>query len=212
MNKLFGEAKRVGIRQVREIWEIAVGWETANKYEIIDEDGKVIGFAAEKSSGIFDSLLKNILKTKRPIVLDIWDKDKKLVLAAKRPFYFFFSDMRARGASGELIGDVRTRFGVVKRKYDLIDSFGKVFARIESPRWKLWTFYVKDQTGADAGAISKKWGGFLKEAFSDSDQFALDLSKREWTDEQKALLLCAGMIIDLDFFENNSSSAGGLFD
>lgn len=217
MKALFNDAKFLKIKQLRELWEMTIGWETANKYEILSEEGAPLGYAAERSKGIFDSLIKNFLKAHRPMTIDIWDQDRNHILIGKRPFYFFFSDMSvsmANGSSdtGERVGDIKTRFGILKRKYDLLDGRGRLFARIESPRWRLWTFFIKDQRDEDAGKISKKWGGALTEIFSDSDTFGIDLSKRAWSDKEKALLLFSALSIDLDFFEENSSSAIDLFD
>ena len=212
MSSLFGQSNFIRIHQIKELMEIAIGWEGANKYEILDESGAQIGFAAEQRKGIFSTIVRNILKYRRPITLRVWDRDKNLVYTAKRPFFFFFSDMKVQDASGKLVGDIKTRFGVLKRKYDLVNSNGVVTARIESPRWRLWTFFISDRSGASAGEISKKWGGALKEVFSDTDNFALDLSKRQWADDEKTLLLFATMSIDLDFFEENSSSVLSLFD
>ena len=79
-------------------------------------------------------------------------------------------------------------------------------------RWRIWSFNILDKLGNDAGKIGKKWGGLLKEVFTDSDRFGLDLSKGDWTNEQKAIIFFAGLSIDLDFFEENSSSAFSLFD
>lgn len=211
MKSLIGEAKFVRIKQIRERLEIFTGWETANKYQILDEENRPLGYAAERKNGLLGALTKNFLKSHRPMDIDIWNANKDLVLKARRPFFFFFSDMRVY-QGGNLIGEIKTRFGILKRKYDLMDSRGTVFARIESPRWRLWTFHIKDSRGEDAGKISKKWGGVLKEVFSDSDSFATDLSKKDWKEEEQALILLATLSIDLDFFEENSGSVLGLFD
>lgn len=211
MKNLFGDSKLIRIHQIREFMEIAIGWETANKYEVLLDDGRA-GYAAERKRGILGALTKNLLKSHRPLTVDVWDADKKLVLTGRRPFYFFFSDLVVKDDNGAVVGEIKTRFGVIKRKYDLLKSTGAVFARIESPRWKLWTFFIKDRSGADAGKISKKWGGVFKEIFSDSDSFAVDVSQRQWSDNEKAVLLFAALSIDLDFFEENSSSVLNVFD
>ena len=211
MKSLIGDSKFVKIRQIKEKLEIFTGWETANKYQVLDEHGGPLGYAAERKKGILGALTKNFLKSHRPMDIDIWNSQKELVLTAKRPFFFFFSDMRVY-RDQHLLGEIKTRFGIIKRKYDLLDARGSVFARIESPRWRLWTFQIKDSRGEDAGQISKKWGGVLKEVFSDSDSFGTDLSKRDWKEEEQALILLATLSIDLDFFEENSSSVLGLFD
>jgi len=212
MDSFFKDIKFIGIHQLKEWVEIAIDWETGNKYELVDEQGVKIGFAAERKTGIFGHLVRNFLKSHRPMHLDMWDNQRNLLLSGRRPFYFFFSDIEITNGSGSKVGDVKTRFGILKRKYDLCDSYGKVFATIESYRWKLWSFDILDKLGNDAGRIGKKWGGFLKEVFTDSDRFGLDLSKSDWSSEQKAIIFFAALSIDLDFFEENSSSVFSLFD
>lgn len=212
MEQFFKETPQVIIKQVKEVFEIVINWETANKYTLYNSNNEKIGFAAEKSKGIFHRLIRNIMRSHRSITIDIWDNSQRHILSGHRPWYFFFSDLRVSDGNNKLFGDIKTRFGILKRKYDLIDFNGSVFATIESYRWRLWTFKILDSHGNEVGVISKKWGGVLKEVFTDSDTFMVDFSKYNWTLEQKSILLFACLSIDLDFFEDNSKSAFSLFD
>ena len=212
MKTLFEKTSLIVIHQIKEMFEIVIDWETANKYNVHDDQGNKIGFAAERTKGIFHRIVRNILRRHRPLTIDIWDKNKKHVLIGQRNFYFFFSDLVIKDENERRIGEIKTRFGIIKRKYDLLGAGGNVFARIESPRWRLWTFTIFNKQNKKAGVISKKWGGILKEVFTDSDKFVIDLSKNDWNDHQKAVLLFASLCIDLDFFEDNSSSVLDLVD
>jgi hypothetical protein len=194
------------VQQIKEMLEIIIDWETANKYEIKSEQGDFLGFAAERTLGIFHRIIRNILRSHRPMTIDVWDNQKKHIYIGKRPFYFFFSDLEISDNNNRYIGEIKTRFGLLKRKYDLIDAQNNVFAQVESYRWRLWTFQILGRMGNKVGVISKKWGGLLKEAFTDADRFAIDLSRKNWTQDQKAILLFATLCIDLDFFEDNSNS------
>ncbi len=206
MKNFFGNHKFIRIHQIKEMAEILIDWETANRYEVLDHDKNIIGYAAEREAGFWAHILRNIMRSHRTLTIGIWDNTKKLVMTGIRPFFFFFSDLVVSNDKNEKIGEIKTRFGFLKRKYDLLDSNGSLFAKIESYRWRLWTFTVYDTRDYEVGVITKEWGGLLKESFSDSDNFAIDLSKQTWTDEQKAILLFACLSIDLDFFEDNSSS------
>ena len=206
MSSLFKNHQYILVNQIKEMLEIVIDWETGNKYEILDEDKNKIGFAAEKSGGIFRKILRNIFRSHRHLIIDVWDNNPIPVYKGIRPFYFFFSDLKVFTMQRNSVGEIKTRFGILKRKYDLIDGRGNVFARIESPRWRLWTFKIFNAIGNEAGVISKKWGGVLKEALTDADKFVIDLSKDQWTEDQKAVLLYACLSIDLDFFEDNSGS------
>jgi hypothetical protein len=212
MNEIFKNSPQIIVKQVKEMFEIVLNWETANKYALYDSESNKIGFAAERSHGIFHKIIRNIMRSHRSISMDVWDKDDRHVLTGHRPWYFFFSDLNVRTHDERLIGDIKTRFGFLKRKYDLSDSQGRVFASIESYRWKLWTFTIFDSNGNEMGVITKKWGGLLKEVFTDADQFTIDFSRFNWTEEQKAILLFSCLSVDLDFFEDNSGSVLDMID
>jgi hypothetical protein len=212
MKEIFNNSPQILVKQIKEMLEIIIDWETANKYALYDTDKNKVGFAAEKSNGIFHKIIRNVMRSHRSITIDVWDKNDSHVLIGHRPWYFFFSDLNVITHDKKVLGDIKTRFGFLKRKYDLSDSSGRVFATIQSYRWKLWTFTVYDLTGNEIGIITKKWGGVLKEVFTDSDHFTIDYSRFNWNDEQKAILLFTCISIDLDFFEDNSGSVLSLFD
>lgn len=212
MNTIFKDHRYIVVQQIKEMLEIMINWETGNKYEIQDEHGQGIGYAAEKSGGIFHKILRNLFRSHRHMIIDVWDSQKQHLYKGIRPFYFFFSDLKVFSGQRKFVGEIVTRFGILKRKYDLKDARGRVFARIESPRWRLWTFTIFDRTERKAGVITKKWKGILQEAFTDADKFIVELHRSPWTDEQKAILLYACLSIDLDFFEDNSGSVFNIRD
>ena len=212
LNSFFGSTNTVLVHQIKELAEIIINWETANKYEILDADNYKIGFAAERTNGFFHRVIRNILRSHRPMTIDVMDNSGASVLQGKRPFFFMFSDLHVHDLNEKQIGSIQTRFGIISRKYDLLDETGNIFARISSPRWRLWTFKIFNHLGDQKGVITKKWGGILKEAFTDADKFAIDLSQHSWTNYQKSVFLFATLCIDLDFFEDNSGSAIEVFD
>ena len=212
MKVLFGHSPQILVKQIKEVFEIITDWETANKYALYDSHQIKVGFAAERSNGVFHKIIRNIMRSHRSITIDVWDNSDRHILTGYRPWYFFFSDLNVMTQDQTIIGDIKTRFGIIKRKYDLFDSKGRIFASIESFRWKLWTFTIYDQQRNEIGVITKKWGGLMKEVFTDADQFTIDFSKQAWSPEQKSILLFACMSIDLDFFEDNSNSVLDLTD
>ncbi len=193
------------IQQVKEWGEIIINWETANRYKLMDINKNEIGFVAERHKGLMTTLGRQFLRSHRPFSVDIFNESKKSVLHLSRKFFFFFSNMFIETNEGVRVGAVRRRFGILNKKYDLCDEYGRVFATVKSPFWKIWTFPIIDRSGKVQGAISKKWGGVLKEVFTDADCFLLDYGQGAWTDNQRAVLLATAISIDFDFFEDNNS-------
>ena len=204
---LLGSGSEVFIRQRKEWVEILVDWETKNQYEILDAEGNELGSVVEKAGGLFDAMRRGFLRSHRPLEIGVFDRTRAQVLSLARPFFFLFSSLSVSGPHGAAIGRVERRFGVLYKRYDLLDSLGHRFAQISSPRWRLWTFPIEGANGIKAN-ISKKWGGGLREIFSDADTFRIEFGLGGWSEEQRAVILAAAIAIDFDFFENNQGSEG----
>lgn len=201
LRQLLDQTSQVFIQQVKEWGEILLGFETGNRYELLDEDANKIGYMAEQGGGIFGFFKKQILRTHRPLEVKIWDNNGMELLSLSRPFFFFFSTLEVRTRTGEVLGRVERRFGILYKKYDLHDKNDRVFARVQAPIWSLWTFPILDSSDREIGVVKKSWGGLLKEVFSDADKFGVKLP--DGVAENKAVALGCAISIDLDYFEDN---------
>ncbi len=189
------------VQQVKEWGEILINLETKNKYKILDSNQNEVAFMAEQGGGFFSFIVRNILRNHRPMKISIWNNAQEVLLRLERPFHWFFSDLIVKDSSGQIQGHVLRQFSILKKKYDLCDQHKRVFARIESPIWKLWKFPVFNLQGIEIGLIEKKWGGFLKEALTDADKFQINFP--DFTVEEKVVFFAAAVSVDLDFFEGN---------
>jgi hypothetical protein len=195
----------VFIKQRRELGEIIFGLELRNKYVALTQDNQLIANIVEEGSGVFTFIKRYLLRSHRPLHISISDPTNKMLWSLSRRFFFFFSDLFVTDPLGHNLGSVHRRFGILYKKYDLIDKSGKVFAKIKSPVWRLWTFRILDAiTGEkELGQITKKWKGLLSEVFTDADMFCVQYGTTSWTMEQRLVIFAAAISIDFDFFENN---------
>lgn len=191
------------VRQRKEWTEILVDWETRNHYTVMDAHQNEIGSVAEKSDGVSGFLKRGFLRSHRPFEIGIFDRTGNLLCTLARSFFFFFSDLSVCDPHGRTVGRVQRRFGLIHRKYDLYDDASLLFARIEAPFWRIWTFPVADTRGTGHAKITKRWGGGLREIFSDADTFMIDFMQGSWTPGERRVLFAAAISIDFDFFENN---------
>jgi hypothetical protein len=192
------------IQQVKEWGEILTNFETRNKYSIMDQNQVVIGYAAESSPGLFSFIVRQILRRHRPMKVQCFDNDRKVIMHLDRPFYFFFSDLTIMTEGHQVLGHVRRRFSLFYKKYDLCDEADVVFATVQAPFWNIWTFPILDMADREIGVITKKWGGLLKELFTDADRFGVQLPESfSW--QKKAVVFGAALSIDMDYFDDNQS-------
>lgn len=196
-------ASQLYVRQEKEWVEILVDWETVNRYTVLDSRQEELGLLAERGGGIWRTILRLVLRSHRPLHIDFLDTAGHALLELTRRFFWFWSDLYVDDSQGVRWGGVHRRFSILYKKYELTDEKGGVFARIEAPFWRLWTFPLFTSSGEKAGEISKKWSGFLREAFTDADTFLVNLGEENWTLKQRGVILAAAISIDFDFFEEN---------
>lgn len=194
------------VRQIKEWIEIAVDWETTNRYEVLTYRKERVLLILERGGIFWTKIKRAIFRSHRPLSIDVVSSHGDPVLTMSRPFFFFFSTLKIQDAEGVFIGSVHRRLGLIFKKYDLRDREGRTFASIRSPLWRLWTFPVR---GSKA-RVTKRWGGVLREAFTDADTYLVDFGGEDWDLEQRAVFLSAAISIDFDFFENNVGGKGVL--
>ena len=197
--------KIIKIKQLKEFVEL-FGFETRNKYSIETEDGQSIGFAAEQRKGLLGMLFRNVLGHWRTFEVHFFNSQRQLDFIASHPFRWIFHRIDVYTNQNVLIGSLQQRFGILTKKFDILDTQGNVVAEMRSGFLRLWTFPIK-RNGNDYAFITKKWGGFLKEIFLDADTFVLDYQESSMNDAHRKILLAAAIFVDLEYFEKKAGSS-----
>lgn len=199
-SSLLAEASALIIHQHKEWGEIVFGFETRNKYTVMDSMNHLL-FEAEEEGGSFTTVLKRIFLTRwRPFTMDLFTSEGEGVFCLKRPFRFYFHEIEIRTSNGIPLGTVRRRFSLVRRIYSVLDRNGNEIFRLFGPILHPWTFLIRKENEEEIGKITKKWSGLLKETFTDADNFGVTFP-RDLPLEKKALLLGAVFLIDFVHFE-----------
>lgn len=203
------ESKLLHVQQVWEGFEIVLGWESRNKYRILDEKQNPVGFAAEQSSGLGGTILRQVFGHWRSFKVTIFNQQKQKVFDLNFPFRWFFKTLILTDADGREIGHLEERFAIFRKKFDVYDNQKRVVARINSSFFKFWTFEFFDH-GRSLGKIQKKWSGMLGEIFTDKDNFVVTFTPMTNPDT-KALMLATCLMVDIIYFENNQGG-GSILD
>lgn len=212
----FTSNSKLIVRQLKEWVEIIVDFETKNTYEVLTENQQRVGMVLERSGGFTDTIKRWILRSHRPLKVDVYDQNQQHLLYLHRGFFFFFSDLWVKtGDNMRPIGSVHRKFSILSKNYELKNQMNVTFGYIKSPIWRLWTFPIYNRMGKKCGVITKKWQGLLSEAFTDADQFLIDFGlSSNWKPEELAVIFAASISVDFDFFEENKGvkSVGSLVD
>lgn len=196
--------KRILVRQAKEWGEILLGFETRNRYELFDGEGTRIGYAAEEGGGFGRTAGRLFLGSSRKATLHVFDPDGKVVLRGEKPFRWFFHRLDIY-ENDELIGSVQRRWSWIHRRFTVENKTGEAVMEINSPWLRIWTFKLLFK-GKEIGVISKKWGGALRELFTDADTFGIEYQDLPGLEVLRPILIGAVFLIDFTCFEGNNSS------
>ncbi len=191
------------IRQKKEWGEILTGFETKNRYEVVDHLNNPLIEALEEGGSALATITRIFLKALRPFTMHLFSPQGTGLFKLKRPFRFYFHELDVCQPNGAPLGKIKRRFAVLRRIYSVIDRHGHEIFRLFGPLLHPWTFQIQ-KGGQELGKITKKWSGLVKESFTDADNFGITFP--EGIDlSQKAVLLGAVFLIDFVHFENSGN-------
>ena len=195
------QANALIIRQQKEWGEILTGFETKNKYEVVDHFSKPLFEVQEEGGSALTVITRMFLKALRPFTMHLFSPQGAGLFKLTRPFRFYFHELDVSQSNGAPLGKIKRRFALLRRLYSVVDRNGNEIFELFGPLFHPWTFQIK-KGGQELGKITKKWSGLAKESFTDADNFGItfpagiDLS-------QKAVLLGVVFLIDFIHFENS---------
>ena len=203
LDAIVGDRQRIMVHQTKEWGEILVGFESRNKFELRDEEGEKIGLAAEKGGGFGAMMGRQFFGHCRKATVHIYDNSGRQLGRGEKPFRWFFQRMEVFDGDQRL-GAVERKFSWLKRHLVVENAAGEPVMEIVGPILLLGrgTFKLMFQ-GQEVGRISKKWGGVLREAFTDADIFGVECEPTVPAELRK-ILLVATFLIDFTYFENNN--------
>jgi uncharacterized protein YxjI len=203
MDSIVAGRERVLIHQTKEWGEILLGFESKNRFELNGEDGQRLGFAAEEAAGLGQWFLRNLFGACRRATVHVYDHGGQKVGRGEKPFRWFFHRMDVYDGETK-IGAVQRKWAWFHRIFAVENAAGQEVMELRSPFFHPWTFTLWFQ-GNEAGVIRKKWGGVLKEWFTDADTFGVEVAPHIPVEVRK-LLLVGTFLVDFTCFENNKGS------
>lgn len=191
------------IRQQKEWGEILTGFETKNRYEVMDHFSNPMMQAQEEGGSAMAAITRLFLKALRPFTMHLFSTQGAGLFKLTRPFRFYFHELDVCKSNGAPLGTIKRRFAILRRIYSVFDRNGNEMFELFGPLLHPWTFQIK-KGGQELGKITKKWSGLAKESFTVADNFGIAFPKGIDLC-QKAVLLGAVFLIDFVHFENRGN-------
>ncbi len=203
LERIVGDHRRLLVQQSKEWGEILLGFESKNRFELRDEAGTRIGYAAEEAKGVGQWLLRNLFGRCRKAKIHIYEPGGAQVGVGDKPFRWYFHRMEVFDGE-QRIGAVQRRFAWFRAQFVLENAAGEPVMELRSGLWRYWHFELTFR-GQVVGTLRKRWGGLLKEMFTDADTFGVEVAP-EVPVEVRKLLLVATFLVDFTCFEENKSN------
>ncbi|MCZ4245064.1 LURP-one-related/scramblase family protein [Pedobacter punctiformis] len=169
----------------------------ANEYKVYNDQGAQIGIIKQRISGWHKALTLLINKAMMPFKLEITDANNQLQATISRGWTFWMSKITVTDPMGVEVGIIKQKFKFFKPTFTISDpATGANIAQI-SGDWKAWNFTITNNTGAEMGKISKKWGGALKEVFTTADKYNVSIDPNYAENNQKVAIVATAITIDM---------------
>ncbi|KAJ0022471.1 hypothetical protein NQD34_009961, partial [Periophthalmus magnuspinnatus] len=200
------------VQQKVDYAEMIIGWEMSNNYDIKNSMGQQIFTAREDDRNFFTMQFYGPL---RPFTIHIHDNFGREILTVTRPIKCAscccpccLQEVEIQSPPGFPIGYVEQNWHPFLPKFTVLDATRSAQLKIKGPfcDCKCCSDVVFEVLSRDeeavVGQISKQWGGFLQEGFSDADNFGISFPM-DLDVKVKAVLLGAVFLIDFMYFETN---------
>lgn len=198
------------IHQRGEVLEVITGWEMNNAYTVKNSMGQQV-FVATEENYLFTL---QMCGPARPFTIHLHDNMGQQVLTLTRPlrcasccFPCCLQELEVQSPPGNPIGYMEQNWHPVLPKFTILNELREPQLRIKGPccHCRCMSDVVFEVTSLDesivVGQISKQWGGFMQEGFTDADNFGISFPM-DLDVKIKAVMLGACFLIDFMYFEN----------
>lgn len=170
-------------------------------YDILDpETQSPIGVAKDEPKAFWKFMRLLIKKHILPTAINVYESESlpPVLTLAKKPGFLRISV--AVETQGRALGLFKSKFFSLGGGFFIYDQQGQQIGEVKGD-WKGWNFRVLDNSGRELGLVTKKWAGIGKELFTTADNYMISLSDGSTNPDTTALLMAAGLAIDVVFKE-----------
>ncbi|KAL8559228.1 hypothetical protein ACOMHN_040352 [Nucella lapillus] len=203
------------IKQQVEILEAFTGFETNNRYEILNSVGQKVYIAVEDTCCLFRMCMGKV----RPFDIKVMDLQGTELIHLERPlrcdkcpWFCCLQKLEVQAPPGAPIGSVHQTCHVLDMpRYDIKNENNETVLKIKGPCCRCSIcgdveFEVTSKDGeTQVGIISKQWSGLAKEIFTDADNFGVSFPI-DMDAKTKATLMGAVFLIDFMYYEEEKKS------
>jgi len=213
---ILARTDRLIVRQKVDLLEAFTGWEESNRYEIFDSQGQHLFYAFEQS----DTCMRLCCGSSRGFTINVVDNYNQPVCKISRDFKPCSGCCWCAGCcdacshavlveapNGQTLGYVHQNGSFCLPSFDIKDSSNQAVLKLEGPGCQCTCspeFKILNSNGEQVGGIQKNFD-FVKEMFTNADNFTIQFPNNLSTDLKAVLLGCL-FLIDFAYFEDKKNN------
>lgn len=180
----------VGVHQRRKLFEMR------NEYQLVDDNGTVIGSANQRRQAAVAFLLRlfSDLDVALPTTLEVADRTGAVELVIHKP-WFTWRTRVSSPSTGDL-GSISKQIRLGKTRFSLEGPRGAELGEVRARNWRARDFVVLDDAGAEVARVNKQWRGLLTESFTDADSYVVQFSPGV-EEPLRSLAFASALVVDL---------------
>lgn len=214
----FKPLNSLSVKQVVSVAEMFTGFASQSKYGVYNDKGEQVFYAFEES----DTCQRMCCTKNRSFILHVVDNTNQEVIRISREFRCcagtcaafaccdaFRQEITVECPPGTVIGHVSQECTISRPQYGVKDASDNLVMVVRAPFCicdgpyaccceNKFTIYGTDRE-TEIGAIKKKYRGFVAEAYTSADEFAIQFPG-DLDSKMKALALGALFLIDFAHF------------
>ncbi|GAA5967476.1 hypothetical protein JCM11641_000558 [Rhodosporidiobolus odoratus] len=180
------------VRQI-EMMNVFLGYEEANKYQLLAPDGRLMGYLLEEKTGFAGSIRRQVMRTHRPFRATVLSPEGEVLLRAHRPFALINSRIyvstptRSGSTAKEAKEEMKqledpsssssksasTALTTTQQQGLVPQDEGDIIGEVQQ-EWHLYrrryNLFVKRGDGEDFDQFARSDGGFLSWDFEAKDE------------------------------------------
>lgn len=183
--------------------------EMTNEYRIFDRDGAEIGAIREEEQSTTKKAVRLFGGVDQFLThkLGVYDADGRKVFTMERPAKLMKSKIKITDADGVERGMISQDNVVGKKHFALTTADGERIGTIDGENWRSWDFAIHDAAGAEAGRVTKKWAGVVKEGFTTADTYILQI-EADVSPDLRLMMVAAAAGLDVAIKQDDTGGWG----
>ena len=163
-----------------------------HSYEILDDAGKVIGTAEQKTGGL--AKLVGAVMGDPATQIDFREKPDDALVFTVRRSGLFFKKVQVFDAQNAVLGTYKAKKFSLSGGFHVYDKDGKHVCEIRGKLMKSeYTFYTPDGK-TEMGKVSKKWGGAMRALFTSANMYGVQIAP-EFAEQPTVKMLILGAAV-----------------